>query len=993
MRERKPLKRDTELRFTNHTGGCQHFVVGDVIGIGGSCIVYDGYYLNNAGKKSTIRIKECYPCKLHITRSETGELEVPDFEIRKFDFYKDRLRQSFEVANELHEAAGLVNSTANVRDIYEWNHTIYIVSSYVEGQTLAETEFSSLKEAVSSVLSTAKSIEQIHEKGYLYLDIKPDNIFTYSERHEFVQLFDFDTLIPMTVKESEDITEYRVSYTVGFSPVEQRTGDLSLIGKYTDVYSLGVLLFYLLFGRIPKAAECGSDAKYDYTKFRWADYYQKRLYDELTDFFNHTIQPYYKDRYQSMSEAAAHLTLIEKYADTQKLFLHSSQIGSQEYVLGRENECTRLLNWYDGTEKLIFVTGMGGIGKSSVVRKFIKDNWKKFDHLIYLQFKDSLCKTIVDDMQFCINSCEKDPAESLKEYFERKLKIARELVAGTQTLVVIDNFDGAINEEFSQLLTCEWKILVVTRSDMSNFGYPVEKIGELKDRENYFLLFENNMNRMLESREYQKIDHIVNLVKGHTLILALIAKQISRSYLDIVEAEKLVEICGFSQMAPEKVEYMQDGVRYYDGIISIIKSLYDVAGLSDEKRKCLKILSLFDGSGFDTRMAKDILQQHSYDAINELKDAGWIEVNERQVQMHPVIREMFRCVEWTEEYRTIALRVMQILIREIKENGKTGELYVRNYKKLSQLLSMTKSVLRYCGEDVGLRRQMVYKKLMQIVLINLSREEEDYIIHNAEILLADPTYDNPYFKIELYDYVVYLLCQQKNFPKAEKFLKAAKRFASGQKDTYMLGKYYEMVGNFYDAVLDGAYYSCEEKDLKIIDKMHLATDASIRYMSKSRYKKAKHFTIKYMLGKVGILIRSNKKHTREIKKLMRSTRKMMKEDDSKDTEIYDMYHLICAWYYTLCEEQKTRVLYHLEKLEYINKKREQSDLDVIDYFYIPAANMMIEMKDFKSSMAWLEKASDQCDLHPGSKPYLRKKQELLRYEEDVREHELWWSLN
>ena len=148
-----------------------------------------------------------------------------------------------------------------------------------------------------------------------------------------------------------------------------------------------------------------------------------------------------------------------------------------------------------------------------------------------------------------------------------------------------------------------------------------------------------------------------------------------------------------------------------------------------------------------------------------------------------------------------------------------------------------------------------------------------------------------------------------------------------------------------------------------------------------------------MLGKVGILIRSNKKHTREIKKLMRSTRKMMKEDDSKDTEIYDMYHLICAWYYTLCEEQKTRVLYHLEKLEYINKKREQSDLDVIDYFYIPAANMMIEMKDFKSSMAWLEKASDQCDLHPGSKPYLRKKQELLRYEEDVREHELWWSLN
>ena len=209
MRERKPLKRDTELRFTNLTGGCQHFVVGDVIGIGGSCIVYDGYYLNNAGKKSTVRIKECYPYKLHITRSENGELEAPDFERKKFEFYKDKFRQSFEVANELHEAAGLVNSTANVRDIYEGNHTFYIVSSYVEGQTLAEMKFSSLKEAVSTVLGTAKSIEQIHEKGYLYLDIKPNNIFTYSEIHEFVQLFDFDTLIPI-VRENEDITEYRV---------------------------------------------------------------------------------------------------------------------------------------------------------------------------------------------------------------------------------------------------------------------------------------------------------------------------------------------------------------------------------------------------------------------------------------------------------------------------------------------------------------------------------------------------------------------------------------------------------------------------------------------------------------------------------------------------------------------------------------------------------------------------------------------------------------
>ena len=102
MKERKPLKLNTELRFTNYAGGDMHFWVVDVLGFGGSCIVYDGYYINNAGARSTVRIKECYPYKLHLTRNDREELIVPDKESEKFEIYKDRIRKSFEIANELH---------------------------------------------------------------------------------------------------------------------------------------------------------------------------------------------------------------------------------------------------------------------------------------------------------------------------------------------------------------------------------------------------------------------------------------------------------------------------------------------------------------------------------------------------------------------------------------------------------------------------------------------------------------------------------------------------------------------------------------------------------------------------------------------------------------------------------------------------------------------------------------------------------------------------
>lgn len=983
MGEQKPLKRNTRLRVLNREGGQREFIIGDVLGTGGSCIVYDGYYRNNAGKRSTVRIKECYPYKLHLNRLETGELEVSDAEKYEFNFYKERIRKSFEVANELHEAAGLTNSTSNVLDIYEWNQTVYIVSSYVEGDTLAKTELSSVKEVISILAGTAKSIARIHERGYLYLDIKPENILVYKEIPGFVQLFDFDSLIPIETME-DDITEYRVSYSAGFSPVEQRMGDLSGLGRYSDIYSLGVLLFYLLFERTPKATECCSDATYNDIKMKWNVHYPKRFYDELTIFFHHTLQPYYKDRYQDVKELLVQLKRVEEYAETQKVFLHSSQINKQTNIVGREKECNRLLQWYDGLDKLLFVTGMGGIGKSSVVRKFLVDHIQRFDNLIYLQFKESIQETINDDIQFYINSFEKDPSESREEYFYRKLKTVRQQVEGTRSLLVIDNFDGVLNEAFQELLKCEWKIIVVTRSDMRNAGYVIEKIEELKDRESIQSLLENNIERKLEDNEYQKLNHIVQLVKGNTLIFTLIAKQIAKSYLDITEAEILVKTYGFSKMASEKVEYIQDGVVHYEKMGVIIKKVYDVAVLSDEKRKCLKFFSLFDLPGIDIKMAKNVLQLNTLDSVNELRDAGWIEVNDRKVQMHPVIQETLRNVEWTNKDRMTALEEMKLLIQILKKDGTEESISVWNSKKISQSLFQAKSMLRYSGEDLELKEEEIYKQLLYAVILRSPREDEDYIIQNAQVLLSDSVYEKPYRKIDLYDYVIHVICQKGDYSEAEKQLREARSFAMRQKDDYVIGKYYDMLGDFYDFVLNGAYYNKDKRAKELVSKMLSVVEQSIKAMKKSKHPEAKYLTMKYMLNKVGILIRSKPEQAYKIKKLLWSTGKMIKEDNAKNMELQSIYYLMCAWYYTLCEENKKSIPYYLNKVLMINKKREIYDLDRIDYFYIPAANMMFEVGEKEKSLRWLEKACDLCDSHSEVQPYVRRKQDLLQYEDEVK---------
>ena len=150
--------------------------------------------------------------------------------------------------------------------------------------------------------------------GYLYLDIKPDNVLIVDGYQKQVQLFDFNSLFEW--KKVNQPSDIRLSYTKGFAPIELQTSKIKRLGPHTDVYSVGALLFYLLFGHIPTVPDCEIDAVYDFSKIQY-DYHQcdDRLLSSLCHFFHNTLAVYYADRYQNMEEVLDQLLIIEKYAD------------------------------------------------------------------------------------------------------------------------------------------------------------------------------------------------------------------------------------------------------------------------------------------------------------------------------------------------------------------------------------------------------------------------------------------------------------------------------------------------------------------------------------------------------------------------------------------------------------------------------------------------------------------------------------------------------
>ena len=579
MDSRTALKAGTTLRFNDGW----EYTIADELARGGSSIVYNAYYIDNLGTRKTVRIKECYPFRCNLRRSSDGSLLIPETERKLFAQTKQKMRRAYQLGNEFFAADGLTNLTANTYNIYEANHTLYVVSVYAQGQELSYDRYSSVKDSIAAVKSAATAISKIHNKGFLYLDIKPSNILTLEGTTELIQLFDFDTVVPIS-----DVPELgdKISFTKGFAALELQRGDGKRIGTHTDVYGIGALLFYMLFDRVPDAFDCDAGARYDFSRSKLSGgAYRDELTFRLTDFFHHTLADYYLDRFSNMETVVEKLSEFQALADLSARYVVSSKIYGPEFFLGREQETAwltqRLLDTSGGCS---FLVGMCGIGKSALARHCIRQCMPRIDSVLYLDYQGTIEKTICDDYAVQIHGVQKDKSETEEAYFERKLGILRELGDGKNCVLVMDNYAGDSGTGIPKLLQTGWRLLFLTRDKALAQGYDTLEVESVSE-ETALLLFERHIGHRLSAEERYYAASIIQDAAGHTLVIELIAKQIGSPVctLSLVQAAQIVAEQGFSILAPEKVGYQRDAVLHQKTIRLIISGLFAAVSLSESQ--------------------------------------------------------------------------------------------------------------------------------------------------------------------------------------------------------------------------------------------------------------------------------------------------------------------------------------------------------------------------------------------------------------------------
>lgn len=133
----------------------------------------------------------------------------------------------------------------------------YLVMELLVGFSLAKriktNRLFSLKECVEVLLPICSMLEQAHSLAMVHRDIKPENIFLHqSANGEVVKVVDFG-LAKIYAKNSDsqtiNLTNEEIIGTPYYMSPERLSGSFS--DGRADIYSLGVMLYRMLSGRLP----------------------------------------------------------------------------------------------------------------------------------------------------------------------------------------------------------------------------------------------------------------------------------------------------------------------------------------------------------------------------------------------------------------------------------------------------------------------------------------------------------------------------------------------------------------------------------------------------------------------------------------------------------------------------------------------------------------------------------------------------------------------
>ena len=666
-----PTERQILPNNTTITLNGTEYKILDTKGRGASCVVY---LAENCTNKRIVLIKELYPINLGIFRDKENNLIVPNSFCEHFKFYKHKLCEAYKLQLEFHNSDETGNYTSDAETMVEAYSTLYVIMNKVVGSSYDKV----VPENITDVLEVCKSVATVigfyHKKGYLHLDIKPDNIYVLKETNQIINLFDFDTV---KLKSDLENGNYIASTNKISAPEISKAEIDEFTGKYlqevderADIYAIGHILFEKVMERDAKSSDIILGKKFNLEKTKLLKNSSPQLREKIQEIFQHTVVRMKSERYSNTDELIKALDQALKIAtEEQDGYLIDNNITvttSNSYYISRKDKLSEIRQHLENYH-IAYLYGIGGIGKSETAREYAEE-YRCAYTTIQLSVYSGDLKSLIAGLEFSNDNktggyFEKD----INIRYETKLSLlSKAMINNERTLLIIDNYNVEPDsdeykrnvEVMKDLKKLHIHILFTTRTSPNDDKTKID-IEELSKEELRHMFFAINPKDKDKEERIAQVDELIETAYRHTLTVDLVAHQTAKiegyGKKTLSDYIKVLKESGINSGINVAVYNNKDDNEKSDIIFEHIRALFNLTALSEKEKYIMVNACLLPLSGMPVAEFESFIDLENYpnsesndgwgedSTISNLVKSGWIKRIDGEVPkitLHPIVSEV-----------------------------------------------------------------------------------------------------------------------------------------------------------------------------------------------------------------------------------------------------------------------------------------------------------------------------------------------------------------